>query len=590
MHSAPFAALMETTPVLEEELTGSELQASEKSRPQVVVFGLLLASALLGFAAHAYLQKPVLESHLYVDMANLHDIQRLLEVVHDVYGDESQEIFDHSELVDIDASDPTNIKFEPKKQKYPEAPPVRQLQDSPKFDMMTNLNYAMCGIDAWQLLVTTGQIITNYKSTIDACKSPYPQDGAQQDLCANLVALNIAIWGYWIIYIEDMVSTCANSFNIKGGCAIDVTGLFTNGALAASAAAGMKANCEPPGGYKSDHEDLVNKSGGNWTAYQGIQKKVKAMKQLLALNAAAGQGFRRLEALEAPDFSEVQDTTGVAEGFLQNLTFHMFERQSRWAFVEEVSKLPEEKAMEIFSGFYENITQDFHRMAKARSLAEGTLPEDPVMDLMNEDGGEAGENLGFESESDSIQTQAAMAVKSITHQFRGNSDIQAKGREAISKIMPDRDLNNPGSLIKKINDEENDENLRNWKRTACAFDLGKATGRVAQFGTLIAMSTLDCSAKNFAKNLRQGHTKCAIDVTGIIASAGIVASMITISTVNCPATLEFTKLTGRRFCAASIIDLVTAVTYISTSIASIDGTCGTLNKYPGVPGTPFDDA
>ena len=34
--------------------------------------------------------------------------------------------------------------------------------------------------------------------------------------------------------------------------------------------------------------------------------------------------------------------------------------------------------------------------------------------------------------------------------------------------------------------------------------------------------------------------------------------------INCPASLEFTEIMGKRFCAASIIDLVVATSYIGT--------------------------
>ena len=34
--------------------------------------------------------------------------------------------------------------------------------------------------------------------------------------------------------------------------------------------------------------------------------------------------------------------------------------------------------------------------------------------------------------------------------------------------------------------------------------------------------------------------------------------------INCPASLKFTEIMGKRFCAASIIDLVVATSYIGT--------------------------
>ena len=39
--------------------------------------------------------------------------------------------------------------------------------------------------------------------------------------------------------------------------------------------------------------------------------------------------------------------------------------------------------------------------------------------------------------------------------------------------------------------------------------------------------------------------------------------------INCPASLEFTEIMGKRFCAASIIDLVVAASYIGTGNSSV---------------------
>ena len=113
---------------------------------------------------------------------------------------------------------------------------------------------------------------------------------------------------------------------------------------------------------------------------------------------------------------------------------------------------------------------------------------------------------------------------------------------------------------------------RTWKKVQCGFDLSKAVARIAQMGTLIALSTKDCGAHNFEVNGHQGKTKCAIDVTGAIASAGIASSMITLSVINCPGALGYTRAMSERLCAAAISDVVTATTYIGTSIASVQST------------------
>mmetsp|Transcript_4627 Transcript_4627/g.8181 ORF Transcript_4627/g.8181 Transcript_4627/m.8181 type:complete len:595 (-) Transcript_4627:228-2012(-) len=583
--------------LLDEEahLTGNSLEPTHPQQrlPKVLMLmgGLLLAacSASAGFAAHAYLQKPVRGAHSHAHLADWKDVQSLLEVFQKRYGERSNEVFKSTKLVDIDASDPSNIKFEMNKEKFPDAPPMRDLQEYMAPDVkMSDLNYAMCGIDAFQLTITTGQIVNNYKAIADACEAPYPQNGFQQDLCANMVMLNIAIWGYWIIYIEDMVSACADAFDIHAGCAIDVTGLFTNGALAGAAGAGMKLNCKPPGGYEDDKEKkIIQQIGGDYTAFKKIKDELKALQHKSKAAVAFGAGYRRLEALEVPDFSKVapEQVMQIGHAFLDNITVYMQTTKARRSLVQEMSKLQDEKATERLGDFYKNVTEDLHHWGeRARRLAEtATLPADPLMES----------EMGHpNNEVSSIQKK--MGFANIAESVKDDKDIQAKGKEALKKVMPNRGLvRDPADIQQDLDDlktnAERSDNDKNWQRSACAFDLGKATGRLAQFGTLVTMSTIDCSAENFGKKGEQGRTKCAVDVTGIIASAGIAASMITISTVNCPAALATTTLNTERFCAASIIDLVVAITYISTSIASIAGTCGSLDKYMGVPGTPFHE-
>lgn len=170
------------------------------------------------------------------------------------------------------------------------------------------------------------------------------------------------------------------------------------------------------------------------------------------------------------------------------------------------------------------------------------------------------------------------------------------------------------------------------------------------FGTFFWYFMVLSKVENFQDKGQAGKNKCAVDITAAIASAGIAASLITISAlarcyrcyqhcsggnpmdcrlcrlgrdfntfyrsrkqsllveslqgfirstlgigwslnpfqhcekslwevsvrslclsvsmregvINCPASLEFTEIMGKRFCAASIIDLVVATSYIGT--------------------------
>ena len=51
------------------------------------------------------------------------------------------------------------------------------------------------------------------------------------------------------------------------------------------------------------------------------------------------------------------------------------------------------------------------------------------------------------------------------------------------------------------------------------------------------------------------HATCQFEFECLDVAQGVI---------NCPASLEFTEIMGKRFCAASIIDLVVATSYIGT--------------------------
>lgn len=197
-----------------------------------------------------------------------------------------------------------------------------------------------------------------------------------------------------------------------------------------------------------------------------------------------------------------------------------------------------------------------------------TLPADPV----------STQQANAESDVETMQHGAAHILKEVVaaSDAKDKEFIEGKVKHAADRM---------GLTSDEIYDYKNDVMDKRWMHVSCGFDLSKAVARLAQMATLIAMSVKDCGEHNFEINGHQGKTKCAIDVTGAIASAGIAAGMITISAINCPAQLVFTQAMGERLCAAAVIDLVSAATYIGTSIASVQSTCGSMDNYPGVPGT-----
>ncbi|CAJ1453815.1 unnamed protein product [Effrenium voratum] len=446
-----------------------------------------------------------------VEFPGMSDVKEILEMVQEIYPDNGHSVFKELKGLDVDNSDPKNIKFKLKKSQYPNAT-MRSLQEGPAtISYMKSLEFAMCGIDGYQSAITTGQIVTNIRTLTQVCESPYPQTPEQQDLCGGMVSLNIALWGFLACFIEDMVSMCGPTFDLNAGCAIDITGFLTNFALASSAAAGMKGNCFPPGGYKAT-TPAPDAAASPLIQARNVQADtIQAINDFVTKRSKEQEEQRR----KANERLQVQWAVGAGARRLEGKEFHT---------------LPVPNALK---------TQE-------------SLQSD--VDYMNE--------------------RAQETIKTVKERMENREDLDQDTIDTIQKVK-----------TYQSNQEE-----KRWKAAACALDSQKAAARLAQFGVLIAMAEQDCSSQNFDAKGNQGKTKCAIDVTAAIASAGIAASLITISVINCPQSLEFTKETGDRLCAASIIDLVTASAYIGTSIASVQGTCGSLDKYDGVPSTHYGSA
>lgn len=493
-------------------LVGQEKTSTGRSR---MVFGaamFIIAMTLSVTLGYVYAHKehfpirPGDPSHTRVSFPNQKDVQRLLELLQETYTDPSA-VFKELKSLNVDNSDPANIRFSPKEWTAPNRTRgSRRLQefapdqiDTPMdYDYFESLNLALCVIDGYQSALTIGQIATNIHSLTIACESPYPKDPQQQDFCAQLVSLNLALWGYLACFLEDMVSACGPEFNLNAGCSLDVTGLLTNSFLAASAGAGMKQNCLPPGGYKGTTPAPVAEVEDDATARTfntGIQEDI-------------AQFLARLRERSAEQEEEQIETLNVAAA----------------------------------TGGGERRLDEFT-----------ALPMNPVMK----------QEMDSESDADYIQKRAQETID----QFLGETGIT--DREAAKRKLK--------LTAEEIIQLKKDSDEKKWKRAACGLDTQKSAARLAQAAVMMAFAVKDCSVENFMAKGQAGKNKCAIDITAAIASAGIAASLITISVINCPASLEFTEIMGKRFCAASIIDLVVATSYIGTSIASIEGTCGTLD-------------
>ncbi|CAE7939506.1 unnamed protein product [Symbiodinium sp. KB8] len=475
-----------------------------------------------------------------VEMPTKRQLGELLNTVKALYPD--GEVWEQVKYLDIDHSDPNNLKFDYNMRLFKNATKLREATQAPrrklqqnieqvppddvgKLDVMRQMLWALCAIDASQIISSIGQIVINIRTVTKSCKNPYPYDAAQQDSCAAMVQLNLAIWGYIAIYIEDMVNSCGPTFNVQAGCAIDLTGFMANAALVGAAGANMRSSCLPKHGY---WEERIGKIEGN-----GVVGAISKATETNGARNFAGFNNSQIQKVNEQIKQQLQETT---------------ERQDRF------------RARTSLGRGFRRLDEETAELA--------TLPADPV----------STQQANAESDVETMQHGAAHILKEVVaaSDAKDKEFIEGKVKHAADRM---------GLTSDEIYDYKNDVMDKRWMHVSCGFDLSKAVARLAQMATLIAMSVKDCGEHNFEINGHQGKTKCAIDVTGAIASAGIAAGMITISAINCPAQLVFTQAMGERLCAAAVIDLVSAATYIGTSIASVQSTCGSMDNYPGVPGT-----
>eukprot|EP00439_Symbiodinium_sp_Y106_P075898 s110_g15.t1 len=93
--------------------------------------------------------------------------------------------------------------------------------------------------------------------------------------------------------------------------------------------------------------------------------------------------------------------------------------------------------------------------------------------------------------------------------------------------------------------------------------------------------TKDCDPHNLAESGESGKNQCIIDITGALSSASIASTLISLNVINCPGTLQFSDALQQRLCAASILNIVTVSSYMTTSFATLGNICGCLGLDSG---------
>lgn len=245
-------------------------------------------------------------------------LQRLLSQAKDLFPDGS--LWQHVQYLSGNTSNPEELSLDAASILQNASLSPRQLRQESK--LKKNLRLALCGLNGVQAVVTPGQIAANLNNVAQACQPPYPNTSAQQDFCAAMVSLDIALWGFFSIYIEGSVLSCRPNFSINTACALDITGLLASAAVTASAGANMRRNCPPPGGYKSE---LALSSGNDLThPLQPFQPSTAAVArevlrerarrvieetQRLQAKFSSGQGIRRLQ-----DLAKLPPSPAVSRG------------------------------------------------------------------------------------------------------------------------------------------------------------------------------------------------------------------------------------------------------------------------------------
>ncbi|CAE7884738.1 unnamed protein product, partial [Symbiodinium sp. KB8] len=125
-------------------------------------------------------------------------LQRLLSQAKDLFPDGS--LWQHVQYLSGNTSNPEELSLDAASILQNASLSPRQLRQESK--LKKNLRLALCGLNGVQAVVTPGQIAANLNNVAQACQPPYPNTSAQQDFCAAMVSLDIALWGFFSIYIE----------------------------------------------------------------------------------------------------------------------------------------------------------------------------------------------------------------------------------------------------------------------------------------------------------------------------------------------------------------------------------------------------
>mmetsp|Transcript_26532 Transcript_26532/g.55572 ORF Transcript_26532/g.55572 Transcript_26532/m.55572 type:complete len:476 (-) Transcript_26532:6-1433(-) len=429
-------------------------------------------------------------------------LQRLLSQAKDLFPDGS--LWQHVQYLSGNTSNPEELSLDVASILQNASLSPRQLRQESK--LKKNLRLALCGLNGVQAVVTPGQIAANLNNVAQACQPPYPNTSSQQDFCAAMVSLDLALWGFFSIYIEGSVLSCRPKFSINAACALDITGLLASAAVTASAGANIRRNCPPPGGYKSDaalfsSNDLTRLLEDPLQPFQpstaGVAREVLRERarqvieadQRLQAKFSSGQGIRRLK-----DLAKLPPSPAVSRGL--------------------------------------NLADDLERLEKGAKEALEKVARPQRLRQPNEDGA---------------------AEREAPPQERSILDAQT------------------------LQQHQEEETERNWKYAACFFDMSKAAARIAEVAVLAATAAEDCDPHNLAESGESGKNQCIIDITGALSSASIASTLISLNVINCPGTLQFSDALQQRLCAASILNIVTVSSYMTTSFATLGNICGTMS-------------
>jgi len=522
---------------------------------------LKYASAVIGLQTTPISDAP----GLTVDEPRLPEIQEFFQIAKDLHGDVEAKLASLGIPRNV-----TKVMTDPNANIEDPNDALRHLGNILKIPVWQplkaprrNLEITACFIDAWQLISTMGAIVVNIRTLTQVCAEPYPSNKDKRATCSSMVTLDIALFAYMGTYICNMMNTCPGVFNKEATCALGPVGLLASAMDVATGGATIAGNClqgltpaptpcpkppnPPPAPVptpKLDHKEEKHHPFG--------KKAAKKEKGGFKLFKKAGEKEKTVANDELEDAVEqMAEQKGVTLGDAE-----VFEA------IDARNGKSQEEFHRVNLGVLQGIGSIGRRLAPS-------VAKEIMYGLADKKKAEVEAHIKAK-----IDAKEAEMKNKFDKTKLGQKIIKMKAELAKKKEKWDK-VAAVGQFFKDAVKRKKD---KQWAITSCVFDLQKVVARLMQTGTFLGLAAIDCSDENIGKKGQLAKDLCAIDIGVAIGSAAIAANLISISVINCPATLKYLP---NNLCASGILSLISASGYLAVAFAGVHDACSGFESIAG---------